>query len=157
MSKKNAKDVALELADELCNNHSANVLLQLASTLFQRTLEINPKNKWLSSEDNLISTFFYLSSKEELCEALQCDMESLYARARHLGVVAPSFNTLLSYDLSAAINLFSEEKTQEEVLRLFGIDSVTVPVKSLTVSDHEGIRASMIVRDSAQMELFDEV
>jgi len=154
MSKKNAKNIALGLADELCDNYSAHALQQLASTLFQRTLELKQKNKWTSSEDSLISTFFYLSSKEELCEALQCDMESLYKRARHLGVVSPSFETLVSYDLSAAINLFSDGKSQEEVLYLFGVDSITVPIRSLTVTDHETIRSAMTFKDDAQMELF---
>ena len=154
MSKRNAKDVAFGLADDLCDNYSANVLQQLASTLFQRTLDIKQKNKWISSEDSLVSTFFYLTSKEELCEALQCDMESLYARARHLGVVSPSFNSLVSYYLLAATKLFSNGKTQEEVLSLFGIYSTSVPVKSLTVADHADIRAELVTQDSAQMELF---
>lgn len=154
MLKKNTKEIAFGLADELCDNHNAAVLQQLASTLFQRTLEIKQKNKWTTAEDSLICTFFYLTSKEELCEALQCDMESLYKRARHLGVVSPSFNTLVAYDLMAAANLFSSGKSQEDVLWLLGVGSVTVPIKSITVAEHEVIRNSMTFKDDAQMELF---
>lgn len=154
MSKLNAKEEALKIADSLCDNYSAAVLQQVASTLFQRTLDMKQKIKWTSSEDDLIRTFFYLTSKEELCESLQCDMESLYIRARHLGVVTPSFQTLTAYDLLHAVELFSAGKDQQEVLDLFGIESVSVPVKSLTIDDHSDIRDAIKFKDSSQMELF---
>ena len=155
MSKEN-KDKALNIADKLCNNHSAQVLQQVASTLFQRTLEMKTKNKWSSAEDDVIRTFFYLTSKEEMCEALQCTMESLYNRARTLGVVRPSFQSLTAMDIGLSVQMFSDGLSQNEVLNLVGIDSVAVPVKSLTIKDYDDVRKYMNFQDSAQMGLFDE-
>jgi hypothetical protein len=156
MSKNKTKVEALALADDLCGKHSAHTLQQLASTLFQRTLDTKQRIKWMSSEDDMLATFFYLTSKEELCEALSCDMESLYRRARHLGVVSPSFDTITAIDLSAAVDLFSAGIDQREVLSFFGIDSVTVPVRSLTMAEHSGIYASLEDAPNYQMDLFDE-
>ena len=154
MSQEN-KLKALEIADDLCDNYSSQVLQQVASTLFQRTLEVKNKTKWSSAEDDVIRTFFYLTSKEELCEALQCTMSSLYSRARALGVVSPSFHSLTAMDLSTAIQMFSDGLSQNEVLNLMGVDSVSVPIKSLTINDYDDIRKYMNFQNSAQMELFD--
>lgn len=146
---------AISIADELCENHSARDLQLVASILFQRTLEFKNKIKWMSSEDDLLSTFFYLSSKEELCEAFQCTMEALYSRARHLGVVSPTFETLNSSDLSMALSLFQEGKSQEDILDLLGINSPTVPVRALTINDYEEINSALSFADDAQMGLFE--
>jgi hypothetical protein len=149
------KHKAISVADELCEKYSFTVLQLVASTLFQRTIEFKSKTKWMSSEDDLLSTFFYLSSKEELCEALQCTMESLYVRARMLGVVSPTFDTLSSYDLGMALSLFQEGKTQEEVLSLFGVSATTTPIRTLTLSNYNDIGNALNPKDSSQMELFE--
>lgn len=153
MSNKNTKEIAKDIVDSLCDNYSSNVLQQVASSLFQVTLDIKKKGKWSSAEDDMLSTFFYLTSKEELCESLQCDMESLYMRARHLGVVRPTFDSMTAYDLKLAIDLFDLGKGQGEILDIFGIESVTTPVKSLSAIDHGSIREAVFSHDSSQMEL----
>ncbi len=154
--RKNPNTTASELSDSLEDKYSRQELVQLASTLFQRNLELKKKNRWSSAEDDMIRTFFYLSSKEELCEALYCDMESLYKRARYLGVVSQSFQTITSFDLGLAISLFASGDDQETVLDKFGITSISVPVKSLTMNEYTYISSSVQSKNSAQMELFDE-
>ena len=146
----------MEVASYVIEVYGDGIARQVASTLFQRTLDIKKKNKWNSNEDDMVRTFFYLTSKEELCESLQCDMESLYKRACYLGVVSPSFETLTSSDLLTAVELFSRGVSQEEVLSLFGIKSVTVPVQSLNMNHYQEIQNTTgDDSDPKQMGLFD--
>ncbi len=83
-------------------------------------------------------------------------MLSLYDRARRLGVVSPSFEGLTALDLSAVTELFRSGYDQNTILNMMGIDSVTVPVKSLTPPDYDNIRKYVNWTDSAQTELFDD-
>lgn len=154
----NNKDInrALDICDDIMDNESNQVARQVASTLFQRTLETKRKSKWSSSEDDLVRTFFYLTSKEELCESLQCDMESLYRRARHLGVVSPAFQTLTSTDLITASALFADGYSQEKVLEMFGIDRICYPARGLDQNVYSKINQYIVDNDNLQMDLFSD-
>lgn len=154
MPKGNIVETAKSIADDLEDKYTKFELMQLASTLFQRTVEFKTKQKWTSAEDDMIRTFFYLSTKEEMCEALSCDMESLYLRAKYLGVVSQSFQSLTSFDLGLATELFDNGWSQEYVLKSFGVKSVTVPVKALTLNDYNKISSDTEKVDGSQMELF---
>lgn len=153
MSKSKSKLEALALADDLCDNYTTHTIAQLASTLFQRTLELKPKSKWSDAEDKTISTFFYLSSKEELCEALSCDIESLYRRARQLGVVNPAFDTLCASDLSQAISMYETGYSQAEVLGAFGVYDISTPIPSLSLEANREIDLLVREADPRQLEL----
>jgi len=154
MKEDTPKEKSQRIVNEIIDSCTHEVALQVASSLFQHTLEIKKKSQWSSAEDSMILTFFYLSSKEELCEALSCDMASLYSRARHLGVVSPTSTGITATDLANAVYMFSDGCSQDEVLKLYGIDSITVPVKSLTSVDYQRINDHIRFVDSAQMELF---
>lgn len=119
-------------SDNLMKELGADACFHLASSLFQRTIDIAPKSKWSAPEDQLIETFFFLSSKEEMCEALECDMVSLHRRAKALGVLAPDFDTLNSYDLELALKLFSQGSQREDVIELYGIPAVAIPAGTLS-------------------------
>lgn len=153
--KDSDREIVRNTVEALKDKLTTAMCLQVASSLFQLSLETKNKTKWSSAEDDMICTFFYSSSKEELCEALQCDMQSLYKRASMLGVVSPSFQSLEALDLILAVELFQSGKTQEEVLSLFGIHSVTVPVQTLNMNHYKAIsESSPKFEDPKQMGLF---
>jgi len=154
LSKVKAIKEAASIVDELCDNYSASTLAQVASSLFNITLEFNPRTKFTAAEDEVITTFFYLSSKEELCELLETDMASLYTRARLLGVVNPTFDTLTASDLAQAKAMFETGYSRAEVLAAFGVYDIPTVIPSINLETHREINSLIKEAYPRQMELF---